>query len=165
MWCGVVWSGLIWSGLVCKDSQGELVFLIKGFLGPLMVRMAYMHVYIREIWDVTPVHRQTDRQTDRHWKVEQKSVWTESAICVIPSCLESLIVLNSIIWVKLAAFSNNSSWCDIKEVEGNVTKCLATVAKPWGNIPQEKCNVSIVKAWMWAQAYTSNIWNFRLERF
>ena len=52
VWCGVLWSGLIWMNWFS---------LCRFFLGPLMVRKANMPVYIGEIWDVTSVHRQTDK--------------------------------------------------------------------------------------------------------
>ena len=41
-----------------------------------MINMAFMPLYMWEMWDVTPV---TDEHTDSR-KVEQYSVWTESAI-------------------------------------------------------------------------------------
>ena len=46
-------------------------------MGPLMINMAFMPLYMWEMWDVTPV---TDEHTDEQWKVEQYSVWAESAI-------------------------------------------------------------------------------------
>ena len=48
-------------------------------MGPLMINMALMPLYMWEMWDVTPV---TDGRTDKQWKVEQYSVWAESAIRV-----------------------------------------------------------------------------------
>ena len=44
-------------------------------MGPLMIDMAFMPLYMWEMWDVTPV---TDTRTDSR-KVGQYSVWTESA--------------------------------------------------------------------------------------
>ena len=46
-------------------------------MGPLMINMAFMLLYMWEMWDVTPV---THEHTDEQWKVVQYSVWTESAI-------------------------------------------------------------------------------------
>ena len=42
-----------------------------------MINMAFMPLYMWEMWDVTPV---THTRTHEQWKVEQYSVWTESAI-------------------------------------------------------------------------------------
>ena len=42
-----------------------------------MINMAFMPLYMWEMWEVTPV---THARTDRHWKVVQYSVWAESAI-------------------------------------------------------------------------------------
>ena len=46
-------------------------------MGPLMINMAFMLLYMWEMWDVTPV---THEHTDEQWKVVQYSVWAESAI-------------------------------------------------------------------------------------
>ena len=46
-------------------------------MGPLMINMAFMPLYMWEMWDVTPV---TDGRTNEQWKVGQYSVWAESAI-------------------------------------------------------------------------------------
>ena len=46
------------------------------YSGSLMINMAYMPLYMWEMWDVTPV---TDGRTDEQWKVVQYSVWAESA--------------------------------------------------------------------------------------
>ena len=48
-------------------------------MGPLMINMAFMLLYMWEMWDVTPV---THEHTDEQWKVVQYSVWAESAIHV-----------------------------------------------------------------------------------
>ena len=42
-----------------------------------MINMAFMPLYMWEMWDVTPV---THEHTDEQWKVVQYSVWAESAI-------------------------------------------------------------------------------------
>ena len=42
-----------------------------------MINMAFMPLYMWEMWDVTPV---TDGRTHEQWKVVQYSVWAESAI-------------------------------------------------------------------------------------
>ena len=44
-----------------------------------MINMAFMPLYMWEMWDVTPV---TDTRTD-NGKVGQYSVWAESAICFL----------------------------------------------------------------------------------
>ena len=49
-------------------------------MGPLMINMAFMPLYMWEMWDVTPV---THERTDKQWKVEQYSVWAESAIRIL----------------------------------------------------------------------------------
>ena len=41
-----------------------------------MINMAFMPLYIWEMWDVTPV---THERTHEQWKVGQYSVWAESA--------------------------------------------------------------------------------------
>ena len=46
-------------------------------MGSLMIYMAFMPLYMSEMWDVTPV---TNGHTDGQWKVVQYSVWAESAI-------------------------------------------------------------------------------------
>ena len=46
-------------------------------MGPLMIDMAFMPLHMWEMWDVTPV---THTRTHGQWKVEQYSVWAESAI-------------------------------------------------------------------------------------
>ena len=45
-----------------------------------MINMAFMPLYMWKMWDVTPVHTPTHRQL----KVEQYSVWAESAISTHP---------------------------------------------------------------------------------
>ena len=46
-----------------------------------MINMAFMPLYMWEMWDVTPVtHEHTNTRTHEQWKVEQYSVWAESAI-------------------------------------------------------------------------------------
>ena len=42
-----------------------------------MINMAFMPLYMWEMWDVTPV---TNTRTHEQWKVVQYSVWAESAI-------------------------------------------------------------------------------------
>ena len=42
-----------------------------------MINMAFMPLYMWEMWDVSPV---THTRTHGQWKVEQYSVWAESAI-------------------------------------------------------------------------------------
>ena len=49
-------------------------------MGPLMINMAFMPLYMWEMWDVTPV---THEHTDEQWKVVQYSVWAESAKTVV----------------------------------------------------------------------------------
>jgi len=56
-----------------------------------MINMAFMPLYMWEMWDVTPVtHEHTDGRTDEQWKVGQYSVWAESAIT-----MQSIICLSS----------------------------------------------------------------------
>ena len=45
-------------------------------MGPLMIYMAFLPLYMWKMWDVTPV---THTQMDGQWKVGQYSVWAESA--------------------------------------------------------------------------------------
>ena len=65
------------SGLVFARKIARMILIqnIQGLMGPLMINMAFMPLYMWEMWDVTPVtHGHTDSR-----KVEQYSVWTESA--------------------------------------------------------------------------------------
>ena len=70
---------MVLSGLVFARKMARMILIqnIKGLMGPLMFNMAFMPLYMWEMWDVTPV---TDTRTDRQWKVVQYSVWAESAI-------------------------------------------------------------------------------------
>ena len=45
-------------------------------MGPVMIRMAYMPLYIEKNWDVPPVHGRTDQK----WKEVQYSALAESKI-------------------------------------------------------------------------------------
>ena len=78
-------------------------------MGPLMINMAFMPLYMWEMWDVTPV---THRHTDGEWKVGQYSVWAESAILWPPPILWSH--LHSIVALKIGRTPQNrqthSSW-------------------------------------------------------
>ena len=56
-------------------------------MGPLMINMAFMLLYMWEMWDVTPV---THEHTDEQWKVGQYSVWAESAIFMYPNIIRLL---------------------------------------------------------------------------
>ena len=56
-----------------------------------MINMAFMPLYMWEMWDVTPV---THRHTDEQWKLVQYSVWAESAIINIHRlCIRSDVQL------------------------------------------------------------------------
>ena len=52
-------SCLACCGLVCKDNREKM-----GLMGPVMIRMAYMPLYIEKNLDVPPVHGRTDEK----WK-------------------------------------------------------------------------------------------------
>ena len=75
------------SGLVFARKVARMI-LIQNVQGPPMFNMAFIPLYMWEMWDVTPV---TDTQTDSG-KVVQYSVWAESAVCIqfqcmyVPSC-------------------------------------------------------------------------------
>ena len=66
------------SGLVFARKIARMILIqnIQGLMGPLMINMAFMPLYMWEMWDVTPV---TNTRTDSR-KVGQYSVWPESAI-------------------------------------------------------------------------------------
>ena len=68
---------MVLSGLVFARKIARMILIhnLKGLMGPLMINMAFMPLYMWEMWDVTPV---TDARTDSG-KVEQYSVWAESA--------------------------------------------------------------------------------------
>ena len=68
---------MVLSGLVFARKIARMILIqnIQGLMGPLMINMAFMPLYMWEMWDVTPV---TDEHTDSR-KVVQYSVWTESA--------------------------------------------------------------------------------------
>ena len=70
---------MVLSSLVFARKIARMILIqnIQGLLGPLMTNMAFMPLYMWEMWDVTLV---TDGRTDAQRKVGQYSVWTESAI-------------------------------------------------------------------------------------
>ena len=77
IWSG--WSGWKrWSCLVFARKIARMILIqnIQGLMGPQMINMAFMPLYMWEMWDVTPV---THEHTDEQWKVVQYSVWAESA--------------------------------------------------------------------------------------
>ena len=69
---------MVLSGLVFARKIARMILIqnIQGLMGPLMINMAFMPLYMWEMWDVTPV---TDGHSDEQWKVVQYSVWAESA--------------------------------------------------------------------------------------
>ena len=70
-----------------------------------MINMAFMPLYMWEMWDVTPV---TDEHTDSR-KVGQYSVWTESAIAQILQLIQSqiLAVLSHLCFCRAMFFSSH----------------------------------------------------------
>ena len=66
-----------------------------------MINMAFMPLYMWEMWDVTPV---TNGRTHEQWKVEQYSVWAESAIFTGDSFLFTF-------WRKAIAYKHICSHC------------------------------------------------------
>ena len=74
------WSCLVWSLLDRKKARMILIQNIQGLMGPLMINMAFMPLYMWEMWDVTPV---TNARTHGKWKVVQYSVWAESAKIIL----------------------------------------------------------------------------------
>ena len=70
---------MVLSGLVFARKIARMILIqnIQGLMGPLMINMAFMPLYMWEMWNVTSV---THGRTDKQWKVEQYSVWAESAI-------------------------------------------------------------------------------------
>ena len=82
---------MVLSGLVFARKIARMILIqnIQGLMGPLVINMAFMPLYMWEMWDVTPV---THEHTDEQWKVVQYSVWAESAKDIKfawPSCLAS----------------------------------------------------------------------------
>ena len=70
---------MVLSGLVFARKIARMILIQnkQSLMGPLMINMAFMPLYMWEMWDVKPV---THERTDGQWKVEQYSVWAESAI-------------------------------------------------------------------------------------
>ena len=67
---------MVLSGLVFARKIARMILIqnIQGLMGPLMINMAFMPLYMWEMWDVTPVtHGHTDGRT-----VESRAVfsWT-----------------------------------------------------------------------------------------
>ena len=61
-----------------------------------MINMAFMPLYMWEMWDVTPM---THGRTNEQWKVVQYSVWAESAINMSKTCHQIAIIAH--IWAQL----------------------------------------------------------------
>ena len=58
---------MVLSGLVFARKIARMILIqnIQGLLGPLMINMAFMPLYMWEMWDVTPVtHGHTDGRTN-----------------------------------------------------------------------------------------------------
>ena len=69
---------MVLSGLVFARKIARMILIqnIQGLMGPLMINMAFMPLYMWEMWDVTPVtHEHTDGRT-----VESRAVFSWSWI-------------------------------------------------------------------------------------
>ena len=68
---------MVLSGLVFARKIARMILIqnIQGLLGPLMINMAFMPLYMWEMWDVTPV---THEHTNGQW--ESRAVFSLSWI-------------------------------------------------------------------------------------